>query len=197
MEKRRQINTGHLHQGKGWDWTMGCLSNSIQRQKLMDFIKDHSMLSSMVKNFNYFFHIKLVSRNCTKSGTNSMCPLAGHGGSQQHKCSPWPDSSQQWSSGWWSWGNHCPLQCWCWENWNFHWTLQAHSGLFGWWSNIWILLIFKYVILQKVKILDPFETVLEMRKQRMKMVQKPMQYHYMIKCLADFVAEESTEVEYV
>merc|ERR1719422_1584719 len=45
-----------------------------------------------------------------------------------------------------------------------------------------------------VKILDPFETVLEMRKQRMKMVQKPMQYHYMIKCLADFVAEESTEV---
>ena len=53
------------------------------------------------------------------------------------------------------------------------------------------------LILQKVKILDPFETVLEMRKQRMKMVQKPMQYHYMIKCLADFVAEESTDVEYV
>jgi len=49
----------------------------------------------------------------------------------------------------------------------------------------------------EVKILDPFETVLEMRKQRMKMVQKPMQYHYMIKCLADFVAEESTEVVYV
>ena len=26
--------------------------------------------------FQLFFHIKLVSRNCTKSGTNSMCSLA-------------------------------------------------------------------------------------------------------------------------
>ena len=38
--------------------------------------------------------------------------------------------------------------------------------------------------------LDPFMTVLKMRKARMKMVQKPVQYHYVIKCLADYVERE-------
>ena len=33
--------------------------------------------------------------------------------------------------------------------------------------------------------LCPFTTVLEMRKQRMKMVQKPAQYVYIFKCLRD------------
>eukprot|EP00092_Neocalanus_flemingeri_P105635 GFUD01135429.1.p1 GENE.GFUD01135429.1~~GFUD01135429.1.p1 ORF type:complete len:202 (-),score=73.98 GFUD01135429.1:99-668(-) len=41
--------------------------------------------------------------------------------------------------------------------------------------------------------LDPFETVLTMRRQRVKMVQKPMQYHYIIKCLADYVMGETSE----
>ena len=41
--------------------------------------------------------------------------------------------------------------------------------------------------------LDPFETVLTMRRQRVKMVQKPLQYHYMIKCLADYVVGETSE----
>ena len=41
--------------------------------------------------------------------------------------------------------------------------------------------------------LDPFETVLTMRRQRTKMVQKPMQYNYMFRCLADYVAEDYTE----
>eukprot|EP00092_Neocalanus_flemingeri_P029739 GFUD01032287.1.p1 GENE.GFUD01032287.1~~GFUD01032287.1.p1 ORF type:complete len:263 (-),score=84.71 GFUD01032287.1:162-869(-) len=41
--------------------------------------------------------------------------------------------------------------------------------------------------------LDPFETVVTMRRQRVKMVQKPMQYHYMIKCLADYVVGETSE----
>ena len=33
----------------------------------------------------------------------------------------------------------------------------------------------------EVDVLDPFETVLTMRKQRMKMIQKPVQYFYMIR----------------
>ena len=41
--------------------------------------------------------------------------------------------------------------------------------------------------------LDPFETVVTMRRQRNKMVQKPMQYNYMFRCLADYVAETNTE----
>ena len=41
--------------------------------------------------------------------------------------------------------------------------------------------------------LDPFETVLTMRRQRTKMVQKPMQYNYMFRCLADYVAETSSD----
>jgi protein tyrosine phosphatase len=40
--------------------------------------------------------------------------------------------------------------------------------------------------------LDPFETVLTMRRQRVKLVQKPIQYHYMIKCLADYVVGETS-----
>ena len=35
------------------------------------------------------------------------------------------------------------------------------------------------------KQLDVFNTVLKMREQRMKMVQKPQQYVYIFKCLRD------------
>ena len=45
----------------------------------------------------------------------------------------------------------------------------------------------------QVEELDPFETVLAMRRQRMKMVQKPMQYYYMFRCLADYVAETTSD----
>ena len=41
--------------------------------------------------------------------------------------------------------------------------------------------------------LDPFETVVTMRRQRNKMVQKPMQYNYMFRCLADYVAETTSD----
>ena len=47
--------------------------------------------------------------------------------------------------------------------------------------------------LSQVEELDPFETVLTMRKQRTKMVQKPMQYNYMFRCLADYVAETTSD----
>ena len=47
--------------------------------------------------------------------------------------------------------------------------------------------------LSQVEELDPFETVLTMRRQRMKMVQKPMQYNYMFRCLADYVAETTSD----
>ena len=53
------------------------------------------------------------------------------------------------------------------------------------------MLISDYLL--KVLELDPFETVLSMRRQRVKMVQKPMQYHYMIKCLADYVVGETSD----
>ena len=46
---------------------------------------------------------------------------------------------------------------------------------------------------EQVPELDAFETVLAMRRQRVKMVQKPMQYHYMIKCLADYVVGETSD----
>ena len=42
----------------------------------------------------------------------------------------------------------------------------------------------------KVGVLDLFHTVFEMRQQRMKMVQKPPQYVYIVKCLAQVVKEE-------
>ena len=42
----------------------------------------------------------------------------------------------------------------------------------------------------KEKVLDPFQTVLEMRRQRMKMVQKPPQYVYIFKCLSEMVKQE-------
>ena len=42
----------------------------------------------------------------------------------------------------------------------------------------------------KVSVLDPFKTVFEMRQQRMKMVQKPPQYVYVVKCLGQVVKEE-------
>ena len=42
----------------------------------------------------------------------------------------------------------------------------------------------------KVKVLDPFQIVLEMRRQRMKMVQKPPQYVYIFKCVGEIVAQE-------
>jgi len=43
---------------------------------------------------------------------------------------------------------------------------------------------------KKVRRLDPFMTVLEMRKQRMKMVQKPSQYRYIFSCTRDLVRQE-------
>ena len=42
--------------------------------------------------------------------------------------------------------------------------------------------------------MDPFLTVVEMRRQRMKMVQKPSQYVYIIRCVKDVVRAE--EVAY-
>lgn len=41
---------------------------------------------------------------------------------------------------------------------------------------------------EAVKEVDFFETVVTMREQRMMMVQKPMQYYYMIKCFTDHVS---------
>ena len=38
--------------------------------------------------------------------------------------------------------------------------------------------------------MDPFQTVVEMRRQRMKMVQKQAQYVYMVKCVKDVVRLE-------
>ena len=38
--------------------------------------------------------------------------------------------------------------------------------------------------------MDPFETVVTMRRQKMKMVQKPIQYYYIFRCLADYVAKD-------
>ena len=39
----------------------------------------------------------------------------------------------------------------------------------------------------KVKELDLFQTVVEMRKQRLKMVQRDAQYIYIVKCVRDYV----------
>merc|ERR1712098_924139 len=47
---------------------------------------------------------------------------------------------------------------------------------------------------KKVKRLDPFQTVVEMRRQRIMMVQKPSQYRYIFSCVRDFVRQE--EVPY-
>ena len=41
--------------------------------------------------------------------------------------------------------------------------------------------------------LDPFSTVLEMRRQRKKMIQKPVQYNYVINCLADHARQEVSD----
>ena len=59
-------------------------------------------------------------------------------------------------------------------------------------SNIASLTNSMFLISQVDK-LDPFETVVTMRRQRNKMVQKPMQYNYMFRCLADYVAVEKKE----
>ena len=40
----------------------------------------------------------------------------------------------------------------------------------------------------RVKELDLFQTVVEMRRQRIKMVQKEAQYVYIVKCVRDYVA---------
>eukprot|EP00092_Neocalanus_flemingeri_P076094 GFUD01094343.1.p1 GENE.GFUD01094343.1~~GFUD01094343.1.p1 ORF type:complete len:188 (-),score=73.12 GFUD01094343.1:16-579(-) len=45
----------------------------------------------------------------------------------------------------------------------------------------------------KEKVLQPFQTVLEMRRQRMKMVQKPPQYVYIVQCVREVVREEEGE----
>ena len=44
------------------------------------------------------------------------------------------------------------------------------------------------ILYSKVDQVDPFETVVTMRRQKMKMVQKPMLYYYIFRCLADYVA---------
>ena len=46
----------------------------------------------------------------------------------------------------------------------------------------------------KIKLLDPFLTVVQMKRQRMKMLQKPAQYVYMVRCVKDLVRTE--EVAY-
>ena len=40
----------------------------------------------------------------------------------------------------------------------------------------------------RVKELDLFQTVVEMRRQRIKMVQRDAQYVYIVKCVRDYVA---------
>ena len=46
------------------------------------------------------------------------------------------------------------------------------------------------------KQLDVFSTVLSMREQRMKMVQKPQQYVYIFKCLRDEIRSQEADGEY-
>ena len=43
-------------------------------------------------------------------------------------------------------------------------------------------------------IIDPFSTVVEMRRARRKMIQKPSQYYYVIQCLSNFVEDMSDYV---
>ena len=56
-----------------------------------------------------------------------------------------------------------------------------------------ILKISIKVLMLQAPFIDPFSTVVQMREARMKMVQKPIQYHYVIKCLADYVGGEVSE----
>ena len=44
----------------------------------------------------------------------------------------------------------------------------------------------------RVKELDLFPTVVEMRRQRIKMVQKEAQYVYIVKCVKDYVAAKES-----
>ena len=46
------------------------------------------------------------------------------------------------------------------------------------------------------KQLDVFSTVLGLREQRMKMVQKPEQYVYIFKCLRDEIRSQEAEGDY-
>ena len=59
--------------------------------------------------------------------------------------------------------------------------------------------LFKKYILSilnfRKKELDVFSTVLSMREQRMKMVQKPQQYLYIFKCLRDEIRMWSVECD--
>ena len=41
--------------------------------------------------------------------------------------------------------------------------------------------------------LDLFQTVVEMRKQRVKMVQKQEQYIYIVKCVRDYVSAQESD----
>ena len=72
------------------------------------------------------------------------------------------------------------------------------SKVYGSWKILQDVSCQSYLVnsinfLSQVEELDPFETVLTMRRQRMKMVQKPMQYNYMFRCLADYVAETTSD----
>ena len=44
-----------------------------------------------------------------------------------------------------------------------------------------------------VKELDMFQTVVEMRRQRVKMVQKQEQYIYIVKCVRDYVSAQESD----
>ena len=56
-------------------------------------------------------------------------------------------------------------------------------------------LIEEYLDSEK-KVLDVYSTVMEMRGQRMKMVQKPPQYVYIFKCLRDEIISEKADGHY-
>ncbi len=49
----------------------------------------------------------------------------------------------------------------------------------------------------RVKQMDLFQTVVEMRRQRVKMVQKQEQYIYIVKCVRDYVSAQESDYHMV
>ena len=45
---------------------------------------------------------------------------------------------------------------------------------------------------ENVKKIDFYATLMEMRNQRMMMIQKPLQYYYMVQCLRDYVEQDTS-----
>ena len=113
--------------------------------------------------------------------------LAGHGGPQGHRRAARPDRADPAVVRIRVREHAGPLQRWGWQDWHLHWPVQTHPGLSQWQGKLPHPLVTSHYCLQ-ITVLDPFATVLAMRRQRIKMVQKPMQYHYMIRCMADYVA---------